>query len=90
MTNVSASQWHAAQRAERGSGWLYERARAERDTECARPWVVLAYQRTGDAIYKIQIEAGFNRWTGEPIYWRIPTLDDERYDLSNAVEVTRG
>lgn len=83
---VTADAWMARMSAERGAGWLSELARASHDPTAAAPWVVLAWHHS--AGYRA-IVAGYNRLTGQPICWRVPSFDSEDYDVSNAVEVTK-
>lgn len=48
-------------------------------------WKVTAVSRTGDAWYRFRVE-GYNLETGVVFSWSVPSLDDDRYDLSD-VEV---
>lgn len=72
--------------ARRTEGSIYDQARLATDPDAKKPWVVLAYKRTS-GYYKVSIVAGYNRWTGEVIGWSLRDFSDDRYDLSNAVEV---
>jgi hypothetical protein len=69
-------------------GFVNNLARSERDLESAKPWVVLAFQRNVRGVRGVQIVAGYNRWTGDCIFWHLDSFDhDDRYDLTNAVEI---
>lgn len=60
------------------------------DRDAKKPWVVYEYKDHGKGQwYRYSIYKGHNLWTGESISWSVPTLDDPRFDLSQAKEVGR-
>jgi len=86
---MTSNEYHEARTREFGAGWLSKLAREQHTQDAVKPWVVLAYKRNVCNVRDFAIVAGYNRWTGESIHWIVPSLtDDERYDISAAVEVT--
>jgi len=81
---VTAAEWYA----QHAPGWVRSRAAREYDEHATKPWVVLAYRRNVRNVRDMAIVAGYNRWSGQEISWIVPSFDDDRYDTSEAVEVT--
>lgn len=88
VAGETSTEYSARKAAELGTGWLNKLAREQHDPHAVKPWVVLAYSRNARNVRDVAIVAGYNRYTGQEISWIVPSFDDdERYDLTEAVEV---
>jgi hypothetical protein len=54
-------------------------------------WIVLTVRPTGDLVFPFVVLVRYNAQPGmtNPCHWRVPDLNNVRYDLSQAVALPR-